>query len=108
VAIRVPVRNNQRSSRGTPEGGQAKRLKAIGPPSYARDTQEDIRMAIGCDDYPEVQVSRENYINIQRAVGGLVNEIPEYGSTPQARRYVLDKRDCRCGMPRRRNQGLAG
>jgi hypothetical protein len=32
-------------------------------------------MAIVCDDYPEVQVSTENFINIQRPVSGLVDDL---------------------------------
>jgi len=70
-------RKHQRPSRGTPEGGQAKRLKQAGQPSYARDPREGIRMAIVCDGYPEILISRENFVNIQRAIGGLVDELPE-------------------------------
>ena len=40
-------------------------------------------MAIVCDGYLEIQVSSENFINIQRAVGGLVDELPEEGFTPR-------------------------
>jgi hypothetical protein len=34
-------------------------------------------MTIVCDGYPEIQVSRENFVSIQRATGGLVDELPE-------------------------------
>ena len=34
-------------------------------------------MAIVCDGYPEILISRENFVNIQRAIGGLVDELPE-------------------------------
>jgi hypothetical protein len=40
-------------------------------------------MAIVYDGYPEVQGSRENFINIQRGIGGLVDELPEEGFTPR-------------------------
>jgi hypothetical protein len=40
-------------------------------------------MAIICDVYREVQVSNENFINIQRAIGGLVDGLPEEGFTPR-------------------------
>ena len=34
-------------------------------------------MAIVCDGYPEIQVSKEHFAVIQRAIGGLVGELPE-------------------------------
>jgi hypothetical protein len=40
-------------------------------------------MAIVCEGYPEVQVSKENFDDIQRAVGGLVDGVPEEGFTPR-------------------------
>jgi len=40
-------------------------------------------MAIVCNGYPEVQVSKENFNNIQRAVSGLVDGLPEKGFTPR-------------------------
>jgi len=72
----------QRSSGGTPEGGQAKRLKKIGQPSYTRAAREGTRMAIVCDCHPEVQVPRENFVRLQRVIGGLVGELPEEGFIP--------------------------
>ena len=36
-------------------------------------------MAIVCESYPEVQVSKDNFTNIQQAIGGLVDELPEEG-----------------------------
>jgi hypothetical protein len=47
-------------------------------------------MAIVCEGYPEDQVSKNNFNNIQRAISGLVEELPEEGFTPPARRHVLD------------------
>jgi hypothetical protein len=41
-------------------------------------------MAVVCNGYPEVQVSKENFLSIQRAISGLVEELPEEGFTPQA------------------------
>jgi hypothetical protein len=38
-------------------------------------------MAIICDGYAEAQVSKENFINIQRAIGKLVDELHEEGFT---------------------------
>ena len=38
-------------------------------------------MAIVCDAYPQVQVSKENFVNIQRAIDGLVDGLPEEGFT---------------------------
>lgn len=66
----------QRPSEGTTESGQAKYLKQAGHPSYARATREGIRMAIVCDGYLEIQVSREKFVSIQRAIGGHVGELP--------------------------------
>jgi hypothetical protein len=40
-------------------------------------------MAIVCDSYPEIKVSKENFVGIQRAIGGLVDELPEEGFTPR-------------------------
>lgn len=73
----------QRSSGGTPDGGQAKRPKRLGQPSYVRAAQGGLRMAIICDGYPKEQVSNENFSNIQRAIGRLVDELPEEGFTPK-------------------------
>lgn len=61
-------------------GGQAKRFKQAGQPSYAIAARS-IPMAIMCDGYPEIQVSRENFINIQRTIGGLVDGLREEGLT---------------------------
>ena len=74
----------QRPCGVTPEGGQAKRLRQTGQPNNARVVWEDIRIAILCDGYPEIQVSKENFVDIQRVIGGLVDELPEKGVHPQA------------------------
>ena len=73
---------HQRSSGSTPETGQVKRPRRTGQLSYARAAQEGLRMAIICDGYPKVQVSKENFVSIQRAIGGLVHGLPEDGFTP--------------------------
>jgi len=51
-------------------------------------------MAIVCDGYLETQVSKENFVNIQQAIGGLWDELPKKGFTSR-----LSKRSCHCGMP---------
>ena len=73
----------QRSSGSTPESGQVKRPRIAGQLSCARVAQEGLWMAIICDVYPKVQVSNDNFINIQRAIGGLVDGLPEEGFTPR-------------------------
>jgi hypothetical protein len=40
-------------------------------------------VAIVCDDYPETQIPRERFGDIQRAVGWLADGLPEEGSTSQ-------------------------
>jgi hypothetical protein len=70
-------------SGGTPEGGQAKRPKQTGQTSYARAAQEGLRVAIVSADYPREQISRDNFTHIQRAIGRLVDELPEEGFTPR-------------------------
>jgi len=40
-------------------------------------------MAIVCEGYLGVHVSRENFIDIQRVIRGLVDELPEEGFTPR-------------------------
>ena len=61
----------------------ADRPKTTGQLSYATAAQEGIRMATVCEDYPEDQVSKDNFNNIQWAIGGLVDELPEEGFTPR-------------------------
>ena len=36
-----------------------------------------------CDDYPKTQVSSEHFVDIQRAIGWLVDELPEEVFTPR-------------------------
>jgi hypothetical protein len=72
----------QRLSRGTPEGRRAKRPKQVGQLSYARATREGILMAIVGEDYPGIQTSRENFADVQHAIGRLVDELPEEGFNP--------------------------
>jgi hypothetical protein len=38
-------------------------------------------MAIVCDGQPGFQGYRANFVSIQRAIGGLVDELPEEGFT---------------------------
>ena len=71
----------RQSARGTLEDGQAKRPKQIGQPSYARVSREGHRVAVMCEDYPKSNVSREHFVDIQRAIGRLVDELPEEGFT---------------------------
>ena len=73
----------QRLSGGTPGGGQTKWSRTTGQLSYATAAQDGIRMAIVCEGYLEAQVSKDNFHNIQRAIGGLVDELPEEGFTPK-------------------------
>jgi len=40
-------------------------------------------MAIICDGYPRVQVTKDDFEKIQRAIGGLVDGLPEEGFTPR-------------------------
>ena len=40
-------------------------------------------MAVISENYPESQLSKENFIDIQRAIGRLVDELPEEGFTPR-------------------------
>ena len=40
-------------------------------------------MAIISDSYPEMHVSKDNCVDIQQAIGGLVNGLPEEGFTPR-------------------------
>lgn len=40
-------------------------------------------MATVCEGYPEDQVSKDNFNTIQRAIGGLVDELPEEGFIPR-------------------------
>ena len=47
----------------------------IGQLSSARAAQEGLRMAIFCVGYLEAQVSKQNFVNIQQAIGGLVDEL---------------------------------
>jgi hypothetical protein len=69
----------QQSVGGTPEDGQAKRPKQIGQPSYAQVSREGHRVAVVGDDYPRSSISRENFLDIQWAIGRLVDELPEEG-----------------------------
>jgi hypothetical protein len=73
----------QRSAGGTPEGGQAKRPKQSGQPSYARVAREELLVAIVCEDYPKTPLTKENFMDIQRMIGRLVDELPEEGLTPR-------------------------
>jgi len=40
-------------------------------------------VAVISENYPESQLSKENFIDIQRAIGRLVDELPEEGFTPR-------------------------
>ena len=82
----------QRLAGGTPEDGRAKRPKQTGQPGYTRVSREGHRIAVVCDDYPKTQVSREHFVDIQRSIGRLVDELPEEGFTPRlANSYWLKR-----------------
>jgi hypothetical protein len=66
----------QRPAGGTPEGGQAKRLKQSGQTSYARVARERLQVAIVYEDYPKTQLTKENFVDIHRVIGRLVDELP--------------------------------
>jgi hypothetical protein len=68
---------------GTPEGGQAKTPKQFGLLGYARVAREGLRVAVVGEDYPKSQNSWENFLDIQRAIGRLVDELPEEGLIPR-------------------------
>jgi hypothetical protein len=40
-------------------------------------------VAIVCEDYPGVQISRDNFVDIQRAISRLVDELPEERFIPR-------------------------
>jgi len=63
-------------------------------------------MAIVCVGYLEAQVSKENFVNIQQAIGGLVDELLE--GSPPGSSIPTDKRSCHCGMPGQGDPGLVG
>jgi hypothetical protein len=44
-----------------------------------------------CVGYLEAQVSKENSVNIQQAIGGLMDELPKGGVHLQAHRYLTAK-----------------
>ena len=73
----------QKSARGTPKGGQAKRPKQVGQFSYARVAHEGLRVGVVCKNYPESQISKENFTDSQRAISRLVDELPKEGFTPR-------------------------
>jgi hypothetical protein len=68
---------------GTPGDGKAKRPKQSGQLSYARAAQEGLQVATECEDYPRGKISRDNFADIQRAIGQLVDGLPEKGFTPK-------------------------
>jgi hypothetical protein len=40
-------------------------------------------VATVCEDYPGTQISKENFVDVQKAVSRLVDGLPEEGFTPQ-------------------------
>jgi RNase P/RNase MRP subunit POP5 len=77
------AQKRQRSAGGTPGGGQAKRPKQTGQLSYARAAQEGVRVAVANVDNIGTQISRDDFVNIQKAIGRLLGELPEAGFTPR-------------------------
>ena len=55
----------------------ALRPKQVGQLSYTRIAQEGIWMAIVGEGYPGIHISRQNIVDIQRAICQLVDELPE-------------------------------
>jgi len=66
---------------GTPEEGQAKRPKQVGQLGHAGVARDGIWVAVVCETYPVSQIFKENFTDIQRAIGWLVDELPEEGFT---------------------------
>jgi len=73
----------QRTAGDTPKGGQTKRPKQVGQLGYAGVTREGVQVAVVCENYPESQISKENFTDIQRAIGRLVDKLPEEGFNPR-------------------------
>ena len=73
----------QLSTGGTRGGGRAKKPKRIGQLGHAGATVEGLRVAVVNGDYPGSQISRDDFVNIQRAIGRLVDELPDEGFTPR-------------------------
>ena len=48
-------------------------------------------MAIVCDGYPEIKVSRENFVSMQLAVGGLADELLEKEFTTSSLIFPVPK-----------------
>jgi len=40
-------------------------------------------VAVVCDNYPESQISKKNFRDIQRVIGRLLDKLPEEGFTPR-------------------------
>ena len=72
----------QASHSGRP-GALPRGAQYFGQLGYAMVAQESLRVAVVCENYPESQISKENFTDIQRAIGWLVDELPEEGFTPR-------------------------
>jgi hypothetical protein len=68
---------------GTFGGGQAKKPKQGGKLSYARASWEGVRVAVVCENYLDSQISKQNFVDIQRAIGRIVDELSEEGCIPR-------------------------
>ena len=66
----------------TPEGGRL-RPKEVGQLSYARVAREGLQVVVVCDKYPESQTSKKKTLDVQQAIGWLVDELPEKWFTPR-------------------------
>ena len=76
----------QASDSGRPEAlpkGQAKRPKQVGQLSYARVAREGLRVAVVCENYPESQISKENFTKFRGRSADLWKSSLKRGS-PQA------------------------
>ena len=65
------------------EGGQAKRPKQVGQLRYARVAREGIRVAVVCENYPDTQIPKEDFMDIRRAIGRIVDDLPREVFTPR-------------------------
>jgi len=64
-----------------PRGGGTERPKQFGQLGYARVDREGLRVAVVCENYPESQISKENFTDFRWAIGRHMDELPEDGFT---------------------------
>jgi hypothetical protein len=64
---------------------------------YNKVVRDGFRVSVVIENYPEKQISKENFVDIQRAVGDMLMSSLRRGS-PQAGRFLLDKRGSHYGL----------